>query len=186
VVERFAAHDTVDDQRWSIFSAALQAAQTFSPIGAGPSTFAEVFPLFQPGDMIGFVNRVHNDFLELYFEGGWILLIPALLLVLLYLVHWKSVWGEGAWYRFRLFQAAAGLSVLLMLLHSLLDFNLHIPANAGYFAFLAGIFLRRESSRPAKSERSKQSGTSVKEVVSPPRAIPDENLVDPFATGKSA
>ena len=186
VVERFAAHDAVDDQRWDIFSAALQAAQTFSPIGAGPATFAEVFPLFQPGDMIGFVNRVHNDYLELYFNGGLLLLIPALLLVLLYLVHWKNVWGGGEWHPFQLFQAAAGVSVLLMLLHSMLDFNLHIPANAGYFAFLAGIFLRRESPRSARRNHSRKIDSSLKAAAPPARPIPEENLVNPFASGDAS
>jgi hypothetical protein len=42
--------------------------------------------------------------------------------------------------RLRFMQAAAGLGMLAMLLHGLFDFNFHIPANAIYFSFLAGIF----------------------------------------------
>jgi hypothetical protein len=42
--------------------------------------------------------------------------------------------------RLRFMQAGAGLGMLAMLLHGLFDFNFHIPANAIYFSFLAGVF----------------------------------------------
>jgi hypothetical protein len=37
-------------------------------------------------------------------------------------------------------QVSAGLGVLAMAIHGAFDFNFHIPANAIYFAFLAGVF----------------------------------------------
>jgi len=43
----------------------------------------------------------------------------------------------------------------------MIDFNLHIPANAVFFAFLAGVFFHQAS--PAKPERSAQ----------PPKVRPD-------------
>jgi hypothetical protein len=43
-------------------------------------------------------------------------------------------------------RAGAGLGMLAMLLHGLFDFNFHIPANAIYFSFLAGIFFFTPSS----------------------------------------
>ncbi len=41
-----------------------------------------------------------------------------------------------------LLQASCGLGVLAVLLHSWVDFNLRIPANAMLAAFLLGAFLR--------------------------------------------
>jgi hypothetical protein len=35
---------------------------------------------------------------------------------------------------------AAGLGMLAMIVHAGFDFNFHIPANAIYFSFLAGVF----------------------------------------------
>lgn len=183
VIARFASPDTIDNERWAIFSASIQAAHTFMPIGAGPATFPEVFPFFQPDDMSGFVNRVHNDYLEVYFDGGLVLFLPVAALVLWYLFHWRAIWEVKGWSRFRLFQSAAGVSLLLMLLHSAGDFNLHIPANMGYFAFLAGIFMRRSSSR---GRQSAKISSSLPAKGSPrSRGVPDENLVNPFITGKS-
>jgi len=37
-------------------------------------------------------------------------------------------------------QLGAGLAMLAMAAHGLFDFNFHIPANALYFSFLAGVF----------------------------------------------
>ena len=37
-------------------------------------------------------------------------------------------------------QVGAGLGMLAMAAHGLFDFNFHIPANALYFSFLAGVF----------------------------------------------
>jgi len=44
--------------------------------------------------------------------------------------------------RFTLLQLGAGLGVLPMILHSFFDFPLHMPANAMWFATLAGILFR--------------------------------------------
>ena len=38
-----------------------------------------------------------------------------------------------------LFQLATAIACCGLLLHSFFDFNLHIPANAAWFAFCAGI-----------------------------------------------
>jgi len=177
IIARYASPDTIDNERWRIFSAAWQAAQQFSPIGSGPATFPQVFPLFQPGDMTGFVNRVHNDYLEVYFDAGLVLFIPVVLLLLMYGLRWKAFLKRDGWGRFQVLQAGAGISVLLLLLHSLVDFNLHIPANAIYFAFLAGLFLHRSSSR----KRSRGNAASQQEAKpAPARAIPAENQINPF------
>ena len=178
IIARYASPDTIDNERWRIFSAAWEAAQQFFPIGSGPATFPLVFPMFQPSDMTGFINRVHNDYLEVYFDGGLVLFIPVVLLLLMYMMRWKAFWARGGWGRFQVLQVASGLSVLLLLLHSLVDFNLHIPANAVYFAFLAGVFFHRSSF----SGRARGSSTAVrKSRASPVRVIPDENKVNPFA-----
>lgn len=181
IIARYASPDTIDNERWRIFSAAWQAAQQFSPIGSGPATFPQVFPLFQPGDMTGFVNRVHNDYLEIYFDGGLVLLIPVLLLLLMYAGRWKAFLRRDDWGRFELLQVSAGISVLLLLLHSLVDFNLHIPANAAYFAFLAGVFFHHSQSRKrSRSSPRASTGADPKTKPAPARVIPDENQINPF------
>jgi hypothetical protein len=112
-------------------------------------------------------------------------------LAVLYAVRWLKVWTWEEWSRFRFIQVGAGIGILLLLLHSLADFNLHIPANVVYFAFLAGVFFaqpggsagpvrRRSHSTPAKAmsePASSQEPTSrVRRHVPPP---PDQ-IRNPF------
>jgi hypothetical protein len=52
-----------------------------------------------------------------------------------------------------LLQASCGLGLLAVLLHSWVDFNLRIPANAMLAAFLLGAFLRPLQPLPVKPAR---------------------------------
>lgn len=182
VLERFAGPDTIENSRWDIFAAAFEGAKVFFPLGVGPSGFPDVFPRFQPLEMSGFVNRAHNDFLELLFEGGLLLIVPAVALVIGFLFAWIKLLRRQARDSFTDLQMVAGLGVLLMLLHSLVDFNLHIPANMGYFAFLSGVVLHRHSpeSRSRRRRGGKRERARAPVLLATDRTIPDENKINPF------
>ncbi len=114
-------------------------------------SYPAVFRRFQPGDVPLFVNHAHNDYLEWLFEGGLAIAILLLAFLLLYILRWREIWpsGEERWAPIAFVRIAAGISLLLIGLHGLIDFNLHIPANALFFAFVAGIFFHPGSgSRP--------------------------------------
>ena len=141
VLDRFSVDSAVSDARWPIFSATLDGIGVFAPIGSGPGNYPDVFPSFQPMALgQWFINHAHNDYLEWLFEGGLFAAALIVLLFGLYVRQWLKVWIRGTWSRFRFVQVGAGIGILLLLLHSLVDFNLHIPANIAYFAFLVGVF----------------------------------------------
>jgi hypothetical protein len=94
----------------------------------------------------GFAEHAHSDYVQLLMECG--LLFVVLAGVALWLVwerslnlvrHARSVQGLNASRRVKL---SCGLGVLALFLHSWVDFNLRIPANAMFGAFLLGAFLR--------------------------------------------
>ena len=62
------------------------------------------------------------------------------LLAVGYVAAWRRLARRRLGRSLGYFQVAAGLGVLAMILHGIFDFNFHIPANALYFSFLAGIF----------------------------------------------
>lgn len=84
----------------------------------------------------------HNDYLQMIIETG----IPATLFLLTsLLLFFKSsyknltiLYAAGENLRFYLGLGAMS-GVVAILIHSLTDFNLHIPSNAAYFAVLLGI-----------------------------------------------
>jgi len=152
VWDRFAEQDPMEDARWTVFSATMDGIGSFFPVGSGPGTYEAVMHAFQPVELgHAIINHAHNDYLEWLFEGGAFAAVLIVVLLTLYFIQWGRVWTRAAWSRFRFVQVGAGIGLLLLLLHELTDYNLHIPANMVFFAFLAGVF----SSDPAQEEASR-------------------------------
>jgi O-antigen ligase len=118
-------------------------------LGVGLGDFETAYPRYQSFPTDEWIDHAHNDYAEATAETGLVgaLLILAALGLFLYLAfrNVTHLFGSNAgWVRL-----GAALGCCGLLVHSLADFNLHIPANAAWFAILAGI---------ATSERS---GASV-------------------------
>jgi len=142
VLERFAPDEVAQQAggRWDLTIDSLQAARAFMPLGSGLGTFADVFPRYQGGAIIGFADHAHNDYAELLVELGIAGLALMVLLAVAYAMRWRSVMRNKRSRRTRFLQIAAGLGMLALAIHGFFDFNFHIPANAIYFSLLAGIF----------------------------------------------
>jgi O-antigen ligase len=108
-------------------------------LGWGLGTFPIVYPQFGSFFTDRFVNHAHNDYVQLLAETGTLGFLTMLwFLVLVYrngvrkLRHWTSdVNGAVA--------LAALLGCTGILIHSFVDFNLQIPANAALFYVLCTI-----------------------------------------------
>ena len=122
-------------------------------LGTGLGTLEMVFPPYETGYDAKIVNHAHNDYLEAMAETG----VPGALccawfLAVLILESVRGLKELGS-----SFGAALNLSGLVgccgILVHSLFDFNLHIPANALLFfvaAYLATC--RVQNSAPGAPE----------------------------------
>ncbi|TNF98648.1 MAG: O-antigen ligase domain-containing protein [Gammaproteobacteria bacterium] len=159
VLDRFSV-DPMQDLRWEIYSNSLEGMGQFFPIGSGPGTFPLIYPFYQTPNLDAFINHAHNDYLEWIFDGG--LLMAGLILagLILYFYQWKVIWIPGKWHVFRFIQVGAGIGVFLMLIHTFIDFNLHKPANAVYFAFFLAVFMRKNTQeQDIKRQRQERSST---------------------------
>jgi O-antigen ligase len=188
VLDRFSVGGAIEDARWTIFSSTLEGIGAFAPLGSGPGNYPDVFPAFQPLELgRWFINHAHNDYLEWLFEGGLLAAGLILLLLVLYARQWGRVWTKGAWSRGRFVQVAAGIGLLLLLLHSLVDFNLHMPGNIVYFAFLAGLFFADSNLQadPVKRRRRRTptldaSAMAPAPVPEAPAPAPADQIRNPF------
>ena len=183
VWSRFTLQDPFEDGRWKVFDATTQAIGEFFPLGSGAGTFVDVMRRFHPADFPGVtINRAHNDYLEWLLEFGLMAAVLIAVWLLFYVRQWGRVWKQGEWTPFRFAQAGAGIALLLMMLHTLVDFNLRIPANAVFAAFLAAVFFHHppDEERRRSSRRRETTGESESK---PPSAhsIPPENQANPFA-----
>jgi len=83
----------------------------------------------------------HNDYLQLIVETGFLgffSIISALLLLIFPSLRVLNRFSQEKDYSRFFLTLGALTSIVSLLIHSLADFNLHIPSNALYFAFLTG------------------------------------------------
>jgi len=108
-------------------------------LGWGLGTFPIVYPQFRSFYTTFFVNEAHNDYLQLLTEtglAGFSIAVWFLVLVFRKVATKLKDWDEtstGA------LTVAALLGCVGILVHSFLDFNLQIPANAAMFYALCAI-----------------------------------------------
>jgi O-antigen ligase len=108
-------------------------------LGWGLGTFPIVYPEFRSFYTTFFVNQAHNDYLQLLVEtglAGFSIAVWFLVLVFRHAAGKLKDWtgnASGA------LTVAALLGCLGIMVHSFLDFNLQIPANAALFYVLCAI-----------------------------------------------
>ena len=132
--------------RGLLVSTTLNGAAAFWPLGAGWGSYFAVYPRFQSAMTSAYVDYAHHDFVQMLFEGGmfavvlwmcslWLMVKRAVCLIRSWLANRGSSPDEIA-------SAICGIGFLGFLLHSLVEFNMHIPANSILGALFAGAYLR--------------------------------------------
>jgi O-antigen ligase len=142
IVERFAPDDLSlgYEGRVRLAATALRAGLEFLPFGSGLGTFGDVFQRFQGEKLVGYVDHAHNDYAEAFVDLGVAGIGVIVLMTFAVLARWAAITRGHVSRSLGTLQVAAGFSVLALAAHGAFDFNFHIPANAIYFSFLAGVF----------------------------------------------
>jgi len=108
--------------------------------GSGAGSFYTTYPMYDRGENTpGFYNHAHNDYLQFASEFG--LVATALLGFSVLASLWAAVSAQIK-RRDRLLQGmgfAATMAIAALLIHSAVDFNLQIPANAAMFVILMAL-----------------------------------------------
>lgn len=117
----------------------LPLIKDYAPFGAGPGSFYVIFPKYRPEGVVGLFDHAHNDYAQFAAESG-----PLGLAILGLLVAWTLGAALAAqWQRrdplMRGISFACVMGVTAILIHSWVDFNLQIPANASYFMVLLAL-----------------------------------------------
>lgn len=140
--------------RGLLASTTLTGAREFWPWGAGWGSYGGVYPRFQPVAVDGYAEYAHQDYAQMLFEGGvFALLLAAAFLWLAIgraVLLFRSSMSKGELNAEEMVAALCGLGLLGFLVHSLVEFNMHIPANAIAGALLAGAYLRPLPARAAR------------------------------------
>lgn len=126
------------EARLAAWRGVLDMIGDYPLLGSGPGTFADIFTQYQPPGLTAQFKNAHNDYLHFISETG-ILLIPLMVWIIFvfYKTGFEKAKSQSRLYRSISIGTMGGISA--MLVHSIGDFNLHIPANALLFSVLAGL-----------------------------------------------
>jgi len=159
------------EARAAIWKDTLKLARAYPLTGSGYGTYGLAFRRYQTELVTNYVDHAHNDYLEYASEtglpGAALVFLPALYLLAKLIVSFLS---DTRRFR-RLVTLGCMGAILAMLVHSFMDFNLAIPANALCFAVILGIgykaacLERREEAQAAL--RPAEFATPVGRVARP-------------------
>ncbi|MBI3852157.1 MAG: O-antigen ligase family protein [Verrucomicrobia bacterium] len=138
-LKRTFSQGKVSDTRFELWAPTVQMWQDNFWWGVGPGHFDYRFRAYRPQSIQLRPDHSHNDYLNTLADWGVVgtVIVSAAWLLLYWGVFktWRYVGGAvndfGARQSSRFaFVLGASLGLLAMLLHSVVDFNIHIPANA--------------------------------------------------------
>jgi O-antigen ligase len=135
-------------------------------LGWGLGSFPLVYPQFRTFYTNFFVNEAHNDYLQLLVELGLLGFGTMVwFIVVVYerairkIKHWPTEMSGAV-----TLACALGLSGILV--HSAVDFNLQIPANAALFYVLCTVAAAELFAKPARKRRPVRREAVEEELVS--------------------
>jgi O-antigen ligase len=156
-IERFSTlhpGDVTLSRRASMVRGAAHMYFDHPIIGAGLGSLVAVYPRYETVYDGHIVDHVHNDFMELLAEMGIVgALCGVVFLWILFRDTRKCLAAEQGHFS-RALHAGAIAALFGILLHSLVDFNLHIPSNA--LLFLLQAHLATSPPLPTEARMTRQ------------------------------
>lgn len=125
--------------RWLVTQDAFHLFRDHLVVGTGLGSFETVYPQYRSFPSDAEWDHAHNDYVEALAETG--LLGGIVILIALMLFFWLGFRNlrERLKRERGCIQLGAAIGCAGLLVHSFVDFNLHIPANAAWFVFLAAV-----------------------------------------------
>lgn len=175
-LDRFTV-DPMADGRLAFARTTIEAALAYMPFGSGAGTFVPVHAVFEkPADMLAdaYVNRAHNDFLEVWLETG--VLGPALIglfamwLAFRSITLWRRTPPGGHEIDYSLARAASAV-VGLLAAHSVVDYPLRTGAIMAVMAFACALLIEPAGgARPVDQPRRQGREKSTRPQRKTPRS----------------
>jgi len=159
-MERFAMEELLMTGRPIVWSNASGIASDFPVFGSGLGTFASLYPAYEEV-WRGRYSHAHNDYLEYLSELGAIGLILLLGGIFFLLYHSFRIWRERKHPEVKGLTLGGIIAVSSLLIHSIGDFNLHIPANMLLFTLVLSLIVITafHKSQNSKSKNVRSNGS---------------------------
>ncbi len=139
VLERLAQTNPAAEGRTWSNAYALDYIREFPLTGSGGGSFYGIFPNFQGPEFAGFHLHAHNDYLQFALELGPLAVVALVAVVVLALRSAHQVQRQRHTPLYRGAAFAVTMAIVWLGLHSLVDFNMQIPAVAFTFSSLLAL-----------------------------------------------
>jgi hypothetical protein len=142
---RFAQVDWTLSGRAGAWEDAWRIHRAFPWFGTGLGTYGTATLLYQRFEAgVAHYVQAHNDYLQLLVDGGWLVALPALLLIGLFAREVRRRFREalddrtGYWLRL-----GAVTGIVAIAFQEIVEFSLQMPGNAALFTVLCAMAVRR-------------------------------------------
>jgi len=142
VIQRFSQihnPEVTEGRRISMASGAYHIFRDHPWTGTGVGTIVSVYPAYETAYDATIVDHVHDDHFELLAETGVLGALCWLTFIVLLAVYGFRNVSAHQDPVVRAVQLGTLVGCAGILVHSFVDFNLHIPANASLFYLMAGM-----------------------------------------------
>jgi putative inorganic carbon (HCO3(-)) transporter len=118
------------EDRDEVSRLSLALVRDYFPLGAGAGSYYSVFPAYANSTIIGFYDHAHNDYIEILAETGVLGLSGFGLAIVLAGFQALSALRRRNHPLMRGTAFGVCLALCWLIIHSTVDFNMQIPANA--------------------------------------------------------
>ena len=159
IVSRFEQAEGSYASRQAIWNDALRVFNDFPLFGSGIDTFGTAMVVYQTADPTVHYAEAHNDYLQLLSEGGMLVTVPALVLLVLFAREVRRRFRDDTddsttyWIR-----VGAVTGLLAIGLQETVEFSLQMPGNAALFCTLMAIAAAR---LPHRGGRVRSGGRDI-------------------------
>lgn len=157
IIERFESLKKPDpsaETRFHNWQDSLGIILDFPLLGTGLGTYEQVYPRYKTIPSQEIWEHAHNDIIEGAVEMGVIGMVIAFYIIFRFYRLMFSALRKRRFLEARLLGIGAMTGVTGILIHSITDFNLHIGANALYFAVLSAVAIISINIKPSEERRT--------------------------------
>ncbi|HZX11160.1 MAG TPA: O-antigen ligase family protein, partial [Acidobacteriota bacterium] len=138
-LERFSLDQILQEQRPRVWGNTVEIIGDFPVFGSGLGTFDSVYTAYEESGKFVRWSHAHNDYLQYAAEVGVVGLALLLGGILFMLVNSFRIWRERRHPQVKGLALGGIVGLVGILIHSITDFNLHIPANMVLFAVILSL-----------------------------------------------
>jgi O-antigen ligase len=159
--ERFSPEQLLHEDRPAFWSNTLRYFSQYPLFGVGLGNFGSIYPHFMEEGQLVKLSHAHNDYLEYLTELGAVGMFLLLAGIFLLVGNTFLVWRARRYPVVKSLALGGIVATACILIHSITDFNLQIPANRIVFTAVLALTLVTATHRMREPQEFRQRGMTA-------------------------